>query len=82
MHAWALSSTQLLFDHVILVEVTRVMVLHNGLGDVLAKDLRQVSNEVLGGHGAVLVLMLGVAEGRVEEQLHEAAEFLLAQALC
>ena len=39
LHAWALSSTQLLFDHVILVEVTRVMVLTNGLGDVLAKDL-------------------------------------------
>ena len=39
LHARALGSTQLLFDHVILVKVSWVMVLHDGLRDVLSKDL-------------------------------------------
>ena len=39
LHARALGSAQLLFDHVILVKVSWVMVLHDGLRNVLSKDL-------------------------------------------
>ena len=55
------------------------MILDQGPCDAVAKDLAQADDEVLCRHCAVLVLVLGIAEGTVDEKLYEAAELFLAE---
>lgn len=57
------------------------MVFHYCPGYAVTKDLTKVVDEVLRCDGAVLVLVLRISEGRVDEELDEAAELLLAESL-
>ena len=72
----------MLLDSVILLDFAGVVILYDSTGYVFSEDLAETSEEVLRCHSTILAVMIGVAEGWIQEELDESSELLLAETFC